>query len=256
MRTYLAQAVNEPFSGFHIRFDAVSTEVREAQDREAVLPTVAEEVRRLYALGCRHIVLLAHRYGGRHIGGSTRYRLHDPAKTLAALRSSCPDLYICPVVRDAFPATRMRTRDARLEDAFEILTPDEHLTPGAPGDELRRDYTPVYSLATLHVIGEAAKPQSCVCTYFLVRDNDPTSIEHTKRMRQNLRIPDGAIGGIRGDLIALCAGCTTSRPSGLPPATGSSSRYSIHMRGSRLTRTGTRGRSSSVRAGGAPAGWC
>ena len=206
VRTYLAQAVNEPFSGFRIRCDAVSTEVREAQDREAVPPTVAEEVRRLYSLGCRHIVLLAHRYGGRHIGGSMRYRLHDPANTLAALSSSCPDLYIYPVVRDAFPATRMRTRDARVEDAFEILAPDEHLTPGAPGDELRRDYTPVYSLATLHVIGEAAKPQSGVCTYFLVRDNDPMSIEHTERMRQNLLISDGAMGGIRGDLIALLRG--------------------------------------------------
>src|SRR5262249_25855889 len=162
---------DEPFSGFHIRCDGVSTEVREVQDREAVPSAVAEEVRRLYALGCRHMVLLAHRYGGRHIGGSMRYRLHDPAHTLAALTSSCQDLYIYPVGRDAFPGTRMRTRDARLEDAFEILAPDEHPTPGAPGDELRRDYTPVYSLATLHVVGDAAKPQSGVCTYFLVRDN-------------------------------------------------------------------------------------
>lgn len=206
VRTYLAQAVQEPFSGLRIRYDAVSTDVREAQDREAVPPTVVEQVRRLYALGCRHIVLLAHRYGGRHIGGSMRYRLHDRANTLAALTASCPDLYIYPVVRDAFPATRMRPRDARIEDAFEILAPDEHLTPGAPGDELRRDYTPVYSLATLHVIGEAAKPQSGVCTYFLIRDDDPTSIEHTERMRQNLLISDSVMGGIRGDLIALLRG--------------------------------------------------
>src|SRR5215467_2327801 len=51
---------------------------------------------RLYSLGCRHVLLLAHRFGGRHIGGSMRYRLHDRANTLAALTASCADLYVYP----------------------------------------------------------------------------------------------------------------------------------------------------------------
>jgi hypothetical protein len=94
VRTYLAQAVTEPFTGFRVLCDAVRTEIREAQEREAVPPTAAEEIRRLYGLGCRRVLLLAHRYGGRHIGGSVRYRLHDRANTLAALTESCPDLYV------------------------------------------------------------------------------------------------------------------------------------------------------------------
>jgi hypothetical protein len=206
VRTYLAESVDDPFAGFRVRCDAVCTEVREARDGEAVPPTVAEEIRRLYGLGCRHVLLLAHRYGGRHVGGSVRYRLHDRANTLAALTASCPDLYVYPIVRDAFPATRMRMRDASAEDAFEILAPDEHLSPGAPGDELHRDYTPVYSLATMYVVGEASRPQSGVCTYFLLRENQPTSIEQAERLRANLLIADGAMAGVRGDLIALLRG--------------------------------------------------
>jgi len=206
VRTYLAESVDDPFLGFRIRCDAVCTEVREAREGEAVPPTVAEEIRRLYGLGCRHILLLAHRYGGRHVGGSMRYRLHDRANTLAALTASCPELYVYPIVRDAFPATRMRMRDTSAEDAFEILAPDEHLSPGAPGDELRRDYTPVYSLATMYVVGEASRPQSGVCTYFLLRENEPTSIEQAERMRANLLITEGAMAGVRGDLIALLRG--------------------------------------------------
>jgi hypothetical protein len=206
VRTYLVESVNDPFAGFRIRCDAICTEVREAREGEAVPPTVAEEIRRLYGLGCRHVLLLAHRFGGRHVGGSMRYRLHDRANTLAALTASYPDLYIYPIVRDAFPATRMRMRDASAEDAFEILAPDEHLSPGAPGDGLRRDYTPVYSLATMYVVGEASRPQSGVCTYFLLRENEPTSVERSERMRANLLIADGAMAGIRGDLIALLRG--------------------------------------------------
>jgi hypothetical protein len=80
----------------------------------------------------------------------------------------------------------MRRRDADNEDAFEILAPDEHLSGGVMGGDLRRDYIPVYSLATLYVIGEASKPQSGVCTYFLLREQGGTSIEQAERLRANL----------------------------------------------------------------------
>jgi hypothetical protein len=206
VRTYLAESVDAPFSGYRIRCDAAFTEVRESREGEEVPPSVPEEIRRLYAMGCRHILLLAHRYRGRHIGGSMRYRLHDRDNTLAALTGSSPDLYIYPIVRDAFPATRMRLRDSSAEDAFEILAPDEHLSPGTLGEELHRDYTPVYSLATMYAVGEASRPQSGVCTYFLLRDSQPSSIEQAERLRANLLITNGAMSGLRGDLIALLRG--------------------------------------------------
>jgi len=203
VRTYRAGAVTEPFNGYRVWRDSVRTEIREARAGEDVPPTVTEEIERLYDLGCRHILLLAHRYGGRRIGGSVRYQLHDHANTLAALAGAHPDLFIYPLVRDTFPATRMRRRDADNEDAFEILAPDEHLTGGLMDSELRRDYIPVYSLATLYVIGEASKPQSGVCTYFLLREEGGSSIEHVEALRANLLRTTGATSGLRGDLIAI-----------------------------------------------------
>jgi hypothetical protein len=203
VRTYRADAVTEPFSGYRVWCDAVRTDIREAREGEDVPPAVSEEIQRLYDLGCRHVLLLAHRYGGRRIGGSVRYQLHDHAKTLAALATALPDLFVYPLVRDTFPVTRMRRRDADNEDAFEILAPDEHLTGGLMDGELRRDYIPVYSLATLYVIGEASKPQSGVCTYFLLQAEGGSSIEHVEALRGNLLRTTGATAGLRGDLIAI-----------------------------------------------------
>jgi hypothetical protein len=216
LRSYRARAVTHQFSGdaeparaYRVWCDAVRTEVREAQAGEVVPPTVVEEIRRLYDLGCRHVLLLAHRYGGRRVGGSVRYRLHDQANTLAALATQLPDLYLYPLVRDTFPATRMRSRRAASEDAFEILAPDEHLAGADAALDLRHDYTPVYSVATLHVVGEARKPQSGVCTYFLLRDQGSGSVERTERVRANLLLSgDGSstTAGLRGDLIAALRG--------------------------------------------------
>jgi hypothetical protein len=203
VRTYRAQAVTEPLNGYRVWCDSVRTDIREARDGDDVPPTVVEEIERLYNLGCRHILLLAHRYGGRRIGGSMRYQLHDHANTLAALSSAHPDLFVYPLVRDRFLVTRLRPRDADNEDAFEILSPDEHFRDGVPGGDLRRDYLPVYSLATLYVIGEASKPQSGVCTYFLLQDQGSTSIEQAERVRANLLLTSGATSGLRGDLIAV-----------------------------------------------------
>jgi hypothetical protein len=225
-RTYRSQAVThqfasdtEPSRAYRLWCDAVRTEVREAQAGEAVPPIVVEEIRRLYDLGCRHVLLLAHRYGGRRVGGSVRYRLHDHANTLAALATQLPDLYLYPLVRDTFPATRIRSRQAASEDAFEILAPDEHLAGPAGVGELRHDYTPVYSLATLHVIGEARKPQSGVCTYFLLRESSSTgSIERTERVRANLLLGEGgtSTSGLRGDLIAVLRGLHYLEAEGAP----------------------------------------
>jgi len=215
VRTYRAQAVThhfpgaaEPVPAYRLWCDAVRTEVREAHPGEVIPPTVVEEIQRLYELGGRHILLLAHRYGERRVGGAVRYRLHDHAHTLAALATQLPDLYLYPLVRDAFPATRMRSRRAASEDAFEILAPDEHLAGPEGVGALRHDYTPVYSLATLQVIGEARKPQSGVCTYFLLRDQGSGSIERTERIRANLLLSEGgtSTAGLRGDLVAVLRG--------------------------------------------------
>jgi hypothetical protein len=109
---------------------------------------------------------------------------------------------VYPLVRDTFPATRIRGRGPQ-EDAFEILQPDEHLhaVPEA-ARPLRRAYTPVYSLATLHVVGEtaaSAKPQSGFCTYFLLGDDGTVPIETLERMRANLLL---STSPVRTSLLA------------------------------------------------------
>jgi len=71
------------------------------------------------------------------------------------------------------------------------------------GRTLRHNYTPVYSLATLHVVGgrgaESDKPQSGFCTYFLLRDN-VAPVELLTRLEFNLLNSNSAV---RSSLISV-----------------------------------------------------
>ncbi|MGI8424439.1 MAG: hypothetical protein ACR2NO_10080, partial [Chloroflexota bacterium] len=204
-RTYLATAVTEPFRGYEIRCDGAPMDVREAREADSLPAAVLEEIRRLHEVrGCRHVMVLAHRYGSRHIGWAAA-RMHAPdlPRLVARAAAEFPDLCLYPLARDTFPVTRMRRR-GRDEDAFEIVQPDEHLR-SYPDEarELRHAYTPVYSLATLHVVGEAGRPQSGFCTYFLLRDSGAGPIEAAERIRANLLL---STSPVRADLIALLRG--------------------------------------------------
>jgi hypothetical protein len=228
-RTYLARAVAAPFRGYRIGCDAVVSEVRDdpgalgglgapdARDDRgnrgaAELPAVViEEIRRLYEReGCRHVMILSHRYGSRRIGwAAARMRAPEVPRLLGEVAARFPGLCLYPLVRDTFPVTRLRERLAD-EDAFEILRPDEHVEAyPAEARALRHDYTPVYSLATLHVAGGggsgsgAGKPQSGFCAYFLLRDSGAGSIEAAEQIRANLLLPGSPV---RTDLIAVLRG--------------------------------------------------
>src|SRR5262249_42110426 len=71
---------------------------------------------------------------------------------------------------------------------------------------LRRDLTPVYSLATLHVVGgsreEFGKPQSGYCTYYLRRDNE-ASAEASAELTHNLVAPKAPV---RAALLTVLRG--------------------------------------------------
>jgi hypothetical protein len=204
-RIYLARAVASPLRGYRLSRDAVRYEVRD-DGGEAELPAVVlEEIHRLYEReGCRHVMILCRRYGSRRIGwAASRLRVPELPRLLADAASRYPGLCLYPLVRDTFPVTRMRERSAG-EDAFEILRPDEHVEAyPAEARELRHAYTPVYSLATLHVVGPASKPQSGFCTYFLLRDSGAGSIEAAEQIRANLLLPASSV---RADLIAVLRG--------------------------------------------------
>jgi hypothetical protein len=204
VRTYVATPVEVP-AGYLLRSLGSRTELDAA---EAPLPfAVHEEIRRLYeAHDCRHVLVLAHRFGERRVGQRpSRVRLQGQEQLLRAVAADFPDLVLYPLVRDTFPATRLRRR--QHEEAFEILDPDDH--EEALPEEVRalwRDYTPVYSLATLHVVGDGPgtrKPQSGFCTYFLQGDDRGVPVEVTARLRANL-LPRGS--PVRSSLQAALRG--------------------------------------------------
>jgi hypothetical protein len=204
-RTYLATPTESPFRGYEMQCAASRTEIIEPD--ESLPPSVDAEIARLYEDNqCRHIILLQHRFGQRRVGGHAAHsRLRHQDRLLAELAPHYPDAVVYPLVRDTFAATRLRSRRISTEDAFEILRPDEHvmLDNTEEGRILRRNYTPVYSLATLHVVGgpgaEADKPQSGFCTYFLLRDNQ-APVEVLARLESNLLL---STSSVRQSLISV-----------------------------------------------------
>ena len=173
-RCYLARPIQTPVRGYRLDSAPNLAEVESGADAFARPSVVLERIRQLYDRGCRHIIFLSHRYGGRHIGrAALRHRHHDHPGFLQDIATRFPELTLYPMVRDVFPATRLRKRQT-AEDGFEILQPDEHYdqymreTP-----KLRTGLLPIYTLATLHVVGEElGRPQSGFATYYLHQDQD------------------------------------------------------------------------------------
>jgi hypothetical protein len=204
-RTYLATPTESPYRGYEMRCVATRTEIIEPD--ESLPPSIDAEIARLYEdNACRHIILLQHRFGQRRVGGHAAHsRLRHQDRLLAELAPRFPDAVMYPLVRDTFAATRLRSRRISTEDAFEILRPDEHvmLDDTEEGRILRRNYTPIYSLATLHVVGgtgaESDKPQSGFCTYFLLRDN-LAPVEVLTRLESNLLL---STSSVRQSLISV-----------------------------------------------------
>jgi hypothetical protein len=136
--------------------------------------------------------------------------LRQQTELLTRLAESHPDLTVYPLVCDLFHATRLRQREQ--EDAFEILRASDHVDGASqpPSEEqarLRRRYEPVYSLATLNVVGGPAaiaqKPQSGVCTYFLLHDAGMAPAETRVRLEANLL---GDASPVRSSLLGILRG--------------------------------------------------
>lgn len=208
-RTYLATPIEAPFAGYDVRTLGSRTELG---DPAVALPdTVVEEIEGLYARGCRHVILISHRFGERRVGGAAAHpRLRSQSEVLNRLAQSHPDLTVYPLVRDLFYATRLRQRER--EDAFEILRASDHLAgtdSSVSGDQARpsRRYEPVYSLATLNVVGGRAatfqKPQSGFCTYFLLHDAGMAPAELRVRLEGNLL---GDASPVRSSLLGVLRG--------------------------------------------------
>lgn len=190
-RTYVAAPTDTPFRGYDVRCVASGTEIMDEPD--SPLPQCVEvQIEQLRTQeGAQHIIVLEHRFGQRRSGNrAARTHLRRQDALLKYLATQYPDVTIYPLVRDTFSATRVRIRDINKEDAFEILRPGQHSDALSQQAQLSRAaFIPVYSLATLHVVGGAdaysEKPQSGFCTYFL-RWDDLAPTEAVEQMRSNL----------------------------------------------------------------------
>lgn len=190
-QSYIAKAINEPFSGYELKMERMQSDVVDSPQQLKKQRLVQEEIGYLKAQGCQHIILLSHAYGGRRINRSADYNSQLTNKDfLEEVFQTFPELTIYTMVRDVFPATRLRKR-LRDEAAFEILRAGDHTSFLQSMEKVRvRDVIPVYTFATLFAIQEDKRPQSGFCVYFLVSDQRVSNIDWTERARQHLVNPE------------------------------------------------------------------
>jgi hypothetical protein len=190
-RTYVAHPTDTPFRGYEVRCATSRTQIMD--EAESELPASVEaQIEQLHTQEqAEHIILLEHRFGQRRSGNqAARSRLRRQDALMNYLATRYPDVTVYPLVRDTFSATRLRVRDIKTEDAFELLRPGQHSDAlSQQAQQLRGAFIPVYGLATLHVVGGAdaynEKPQSGFCTYFL-RWDDLGPRDGIEQMRSNL----------------------------------------------------------------------
>jgi len=148
---------------------------------------ILEEVARLRSAGFQHVLLLSHHYGNRHIGrAADRHSPHGSLEFLDQVADRFPDMRLYTLRRDVFPATRLRTRLA-TESGFEVFEYRDHqkMYDGVSSD-LHRGLMPVYTFATLSVVGEESRPQSGFCTYFYDVEQRGVAREEAEAARQNI----------------------------------------------------------------------
>lgn len=155
---------------------------------------ILEEIARLRSDGYRHVVLLSHHFGNRHIGrAAERHAPHSTHEFLESVATKFPDVLVYSLRRDVFPATRLHTRSAS-ESAFEVSTFTDHQRMYEQSErDLLRGLQPVYTFATLAIVSEGGRPQSGFCTYFYDVEQRLSNVEWSEAIRQNIlgTTPDG-----------------------------------------------------------------
>ncbi|GAB6142436.1 hypothetical protein JCM14076_31660 [Methylosoma difficile] len=188
-KTYLAVAVDEPIGGYRLAFDRMQTHVVETQDSFKSPKLIVEEVSRLQDMGYEHIILISNHFGNRRINRSAqRHSPHTQTAFLDEVANKFAHVNLYMLRRDVFPATRLHTR-TKAESAFEAVSISDHDEFALDqGDGVLKQLIPVYTFATLAIVGndDAARPQSGFCTYFWDADYQVKSSEWRERVRSNL----------------------------------------------------------------------
>ena len=165
---------------------------------------ILEELARLRADGFKHVMLLSHHFGSRHIGrAAERHAPHGTLEFLDAAMKRFDDLHLYTLRRDVFPATRLRKREAG-ESGFEVVNFKDHQAMYASlSQEVLRSVVPVYTFATLTVVGEEKeRPQSGFCTYFYEVEQRISNIEAAKTAEMNI-LGIGQASDVRKSLVSV-----------------------------------------------------
>jgi hypothetical protein len=199
-RTYTAHKTGDMG---HLCLDSMFSRLVENRQDFKNPSAILEEVARLRNAGFEHIILLSHHFGNRHVGrASERHSPHATLEFLDEAAKRFPDVHLYPLRRDVFPATRLRKRGS-TESGFEVVNFSDHQ---AMYDEIAnavlRSLMPIYTFATLTVVGEEQRPQSGFCTYFFDVEQRLTDMERNEQVRQNI-LGIGEAQGVRQTLIAV-----------------------------------------------------
>ncbi|HLO87236.1 MAG TPA: hypothetical protein VK203_19820 [Nostocaceae cyanobacterium] len=186
-QSYIATAISSPLLGYELKAERKQSDIVDSPEKLRKQRLVQEEIAYLKNQGCQHIILLSHAYGGRRFNRIADYNsILTPKEFLEDVFQTFPDLNIYTMLRDVFPATRLRERGIG-EAGFEILEARDHTNFLHSVERVQvRDVIPVYTFATLYAVQENERPQSGFCVYFLVSDQRMSDITWTERPRQHL----------------------------------------------------------------------
>lgn len=199
-RTYVATRCEGDAT---LRMDRMQSRLVESSKAFTAPPLILEELARLEKAGYRHILLLSHHFGNRHLGRAyERHAPHGTREFLDTAATRFPNLHLYPLRRDVFPATRLRKRTA-LESAFEVLSFEDHQKMYREHSaDILRSLMPIYTFATLNVVGDENRPQSGFCTYFFDLETRVENLQLNELIRLNI-LGTGSGKPIRDSLISV-----------------------------------------------------
>ncbi len=170
-----------------LRLDSMGSRLVESRKDFKAPSAILEEIARLQVAGFEHIMLLSHHFGNRHIGRAAER--HSPHGTLEFLDDATrrfPSVHLYPLRRDVFPATRLRKRSSS-ESGFEVTSFADHQAMyDRMAQDILRSLMPIYTFATLAVVGEEHRPQSGFCTYFFDAEQRVSDLGRKEDIRQNI----------------------------------------------------------------------
>ena len=199
-RTYVANAKG---GEMELRVDRMLSRLVENRKDFRAPHLILEEISRLRDAGYQHILMLSHHFGNRHIGrAAERHSPHGTLEFLDEAASRFPDVHLYPLRRDVFPATRLRKRDTQ-ESGFEVLRYDAHQKMYLEhASEVFRSLLPIYTFATLHVVGDEGRPQSGFCTYFFDAEHRLSDFNLKESSRANI-LGTGEAQAVRASLMSV-----------------------------------------------------